>query len=183
MNLFKTKFEDLYVADVNLISDNRGSFGRLFCHEILAPAIKDREILQINFSLTEKCGSIRGLHFQHPPHSEMKLVRCIKGKVWDVVVDIRRDSDTFLQWHAEELSEDNARMIIIPEGFAHGFQTMEDSSQLLYLHTEYYKPDSESGLAFNDPSLAISWPLPIHDISERDKNFPFLTKQFSGLIL
>lgn len=183
MNLLETKFNGLYIAEVNHISDNRGSFGRLFCKETLALALQDHEILQINFSFTEKCGSIRGLHFQHPPYSEMKLVRCIKGRVWDVVVDIRRDSDTFLQWHAEELSEDNARMIIIPEGFAHGFQSMEAKSELLYLHTAYYKPDSEDGLAFNDPTLGIPWPLPINDISERDKNLPFLTKQFSGLIL
>ena len=182
MKLLETKFEGLYVAEGKYISDDRGSFGRLFCKDKLAFVLKDRDILQINFSSTESCGAIRGMHFQHPPHSEMKLVRCTKGKVWDVVVDIRKDSKTYLQWHAEELSKENARMIIIPEGFAHGFQAMETASELLYLHTEYYKPDSEGGLAYDDPTLDIYWPLPITDISERDKHHPLLTKQFSGII-
>jgi dTDP-4-dehydrorhamnose 3,5-epimerase len=183
LNILETKFEGLHVAETNFLSDSRGSFGRLFCKNELASALKGKEILQINVSLTEPCGAIRGMHFQHPPHGEMKLVRCIKGSVWDVVVDIRKDSNTFMQWHAEELSQENARMMIIPEGFAHGFQTMETTSELLYLHTEYYMPDSEDGLAYNDPKLDISWPLPITDVSERDQNHPFLSKEFSGIII
>ncbi len=183
MNIIETKFEDLYVAETNFLSDRRGSFGRLFCKDELASVINGREILQINTSLTESIGAIRGMHFQRPPHGEMKLVRCIKGRVWDVVVDIRRDSSTFMQWHAEELSQDNARMIIIPEGFAHGFQTMESASELLYLHTEYYMSDSEDGLAYNDPKLDISWPLPVTEISERDQNHPFISTEFSGITI
>ena len=111
----------------------------------------------------------------------MKLVRCTKGRVWDVIIDLRRGSSTFMEWHAEELSKDNAKMVIIPEGCAHGFQTLESGSELLYLHTEYYTPNAEGGLAYNDPLLKISWPLSVAEISERDLNHPLLNKQFSGI--
>jgi len=181
LNLLRTKLKGVHIVETNYLSDNRGVFGRLFCKRELEPALGGREIVQVNFSLTESCGAVRGIHFQHPPYSEMKLVRCIKGRVWDVVVDLRKDSTTFMEWHAEELSQDNTRMVIIPEGCAHGFQTMEAGSELLYLHTEYYSPDAEEGLAYNDPLLNILWPLPITEISDRDRGHPIITKQFSGI--
>ena len=135
----------------------------------------------MNFSLTEACGAIRGVHFQHPPYSEMKLVRCVKGRVWDVVVDLRADSSTFMEWHAEELSQHNARMMIIPEGCAHGFQALEIKSELLYLHTDFYTPDAEDGLAYNDPLLNILWPLPVTEVSLRDQSHSGLSKGFPGI--
>jgi len=181
LNQLRTKLKGVHIAETNYLSDKRGAFGRLFCKRELAPALEEREIVQVNFSLTESCGAIRGIHFQRPPYSEMKLVRCVKGRVWDVVVDLRKDSSTFMEWHAEELSQDNSRMLIIPEGCAHGFQTLEARSELLYLHTEYYTPDAEDGLVYNDPLLNISWPLPVTEISERDLRHPLLTKQFSGI--
>lgn len=175
MNLLETKLQGVFIAETTLASDKRGVFARLFCKRELALAIGDRDIVQINFSLTESRGAIRGLHFQKPPFSEMKIVRCMKGKVWDVVVDLRSGSNTFLEWHAEELSPDNAKMMIIPEGCAHGFQSLEPGSELLYLHTEFYTPNAESGVAFDDPSLKISWPLPVTEISVRDNGHPHLT--------
>jgi dTDP-4-dehydrorhamnose 3,5-epimerase len=114
--------------------DERGFFTRLFCHNELGELIGARQIVQINQSSTRTVGAVRGLHYQHGPSAEMKLVRCIKGKVWDVAVDLRAGSPTFLYWHAEELSAENAHMMVIPEGFAHGFQVLEEDSELLYLH-------------------------------------------------
>jgi len=181
LNLSLTKLNNVLVVETNFINDKRGAFARLFCKDDLESVIEKRDIVQINYSLTEFCGTVRGLHFQYSPYCEMKLIRCIKGKVWDVVVDLRSDSPTFLQWHAEELSPSNARMIIIPEGCAHGFQTLEDESELLYLHTEYYKPEAEGGLVYNDPLLNIDWPLPVSEISDRDQSHPKLCKNFAGI--
>ena len=173
--------EGVGVVKTHFLSDNRGAFGRLFCKRNLEPIIKHRDIVQINFSLTESRGSIRGMHFQHSPYSEMKLVRCLKGRVWDVVVDLRSGSKTFLKWHAEELSPDSSNMIVIPEGCAHGFQTLEPCSELLYLHTNYYAPEAESGLAFDDQRLDIPWPLSVTDISVRDLGHTKITNHFTGI--
>ena len=140
-----------------------------------------RSIVQINHSKTTKKGSIRGLHFQKPPHGEMKLILCIKGRVWDVALDLRAGSRTFLQWHTEELSAENGRMLIIPEYCAHGFQVLEPESELLYLHTEFYEPSSEGGIRHDDPLVAVQWPLPVADLSERDTAHPLLTTTFKGL--
>ena len=183
LNLSPTKLNGVLIADTNYRSDARGAFARLFCKNELAATLRGREIVQVNFSVTKSCGAVRGVHFQHPPYSEMKFVRCVKGRIWDVVVDLRRNSPTFMKWHAEELSQDNARMIIIPEGCAHGFQALEAESELLYLHTEYYTPDAEDGLAYDEPLLNISWPLPVTEISERDKCHPKLDQNFSGIKL
>jgi dTDP-4-dehydrorhamnose 3,5-epimerase len=128
-------------------------------------------------------GAARGLHYQHGPHAEMKLVRCLKGKVWDVAADLRAGSSTFLKWHAEELSAENARMMLIPEGFAHGFQVLEEDSKLLYLHTAYYASSAEGGVRPTDPRLSIRWPLAMQDLSDRDRNHPLLTSDFTGLVV
>jgi dTDP-4-dehydrorhamnose 3,5-epimerase len=181
LNLLLTKIDGVLIAETNYRTDERGAFTRMFCHRELEPAIDGRHIVQVNYSKTETCGTIRGLHYQHAPHCEMKLVRCIKGRVWDVVVDLRAGSHTFMQWHAEELSQLNARMVIIPEGCAHGFQTLEAESELLYLHTEYYTPDAEEGVSYNDPLLNISWYLPVTEISVRDQGHLFLPQNFSGI--
>jgi len=175
------RIDGLVITERKLIKDERGSFYRAFCDEDLRPILNGRTIKQINISRTMKVGAIRGLHFQKPPHAEMKLIRCISGKVWDVAVDIRQNSPTFLQWHAEELSGENGKMIIIPEGFAHGFQVLESESQLLYLHTESYAPQAEGGLRYDDPHLGIIWPLQISEISPRDSNHPLITNDFRGI--
>ena len=142
-----------------------------------------RNIMQINHSQTRQHGSVRGLHFQQPPHAEVKIITCLRGAVFDVTVDIRVGSPTFLQWVGVELSAKNGAMILIPEGCAHGFQTLSDDTELLYLHTAPYAPESEGGLHYADPRLDISWPLPLADISQRDQNHALLSADFAGVIV
>lgn len=174
MLVHKTKIDGLYVATSTPKADSRGAFSRLFCAEELQQLLGKRSILQINHSRTSQQGAVRGMHFQNPPAAEMKCVRCLKGRVWDVAVDLRADSPTLHQWHAEELSEDNHKMMIIPEGFAHGFQVLAPDSELLYLHTALYAPSSESGVHPLDERLAIDWPMPIAQLSEKDAKLPRL---------
>lgn len=176
-----TPIDGLLCVDCDSHRDERGAFTRLFCASELAPLLGERRIVQINQSLTRQAGAVRGLHFQHFPHAEMKLVRCIRGQVWDVVVDLRRDSATFLRWHAEVLSAENWRLLVIPEGCAHGFQVLEEDSEMLYLHTEFYRPEAEGGVCHDDPALAIDWPLPAQDLSARDRQHPPITLDFNGL--
>ena len=181
VKLLPTAIEGLFVAETNPLTDHRGSFSRLFCKQELALAIGNRQIVQVNQSQTKTPGVIRGMHFQYPPHAEMKLIRCLKGRVWDVTVDLRAGSQTFLQWHAEELSSQNARMMIVPEGFAHGFQVLDPDSEMLYLHTAFYTPEKASGVPFDDPMLAIPWPLPIPALSSHNKQHPPMSSDFSGI--
>ncbi len=165
------------------INDARGAFTRLFCAEELAAAGWNKPVVQINLSLTRQVGAVRGLHFQYPPYAEMKLVMCLKGAVWDVVVDLRNNSPTFLQWHAERMSADNHVALLIPEGFAHGFQVLEPDSALLYLTSTPYTPSAEGGVRPDDPRLGIVWPLPITQLSPRDEALPFLDAGFEGIML
>lgn len=181
MKINDTPLSGLKVIEATPFQDSRGAFARLYCDRELAEVIGDRRIVQINLSCTMAVGAVRGLHFQKPPHAEMKLVRCIKGRVWDVTVDLRQGSQTYLKWHAEELTPENAHMMIIPEGFAHGFQVLEPESELLYLHTAYYAPESELGLRFDDPMLGIVWPIPISDISARDLQHPLIDQDLVGI--
>ena len=163
------------------LGDARGFLSRLFCAEELALAGWQKPIVQINHTYTAKRGTVRGMHYQNPPHAEMKLVSCIRGEVFDVAVDLRAASPTFLQWHAETLSADNGRALLIPEGFAHGFQTLSDDCEMLYLHTAAYAPHAEAGLRADDPRLGVAWPLPIAELSARDREHPLLTPQFKGM--
>ncbi len=181
MKFVSTAIAGVCVAETNYFQDNRGAFARLFCDNELAGAVGDRKIRQINQSRTAARGAVRGMHYQTAPHAEMKLVRCIRGRVWDVAVDLRAGSPTFLQYHAQELSAANALMLVIPEGCAHGFQVLEPDSELLYLHTASYAPSAEGGVRFDDPALNIPWPLPVTDLSERDKKHPLLNKNFQGI--
>ena len=181
MKVIATPLPGLKVVETSPFQDSRGAFARWYCERELAEIVGNRQIVQINHSRTGGMGAVRGLHFQKPPHAEMKLVRCIKGRVWDVAVDLRQGSATYLKWHAEELTPTNARMMVIPEGFAHGFQEIEPESELLYLHTAFYAPESESGVRFDDPSIGIEWPLPVTDVSQRDRNHPLINLGFVGL--
>ena len=183
MNILDTPLVGLKVVHSAPHHDERGAFERLFCDHELKSLIGARQVVQINHSKTSLVGAVRGLHFQHPPHAEMKMIRCLRGRVWDVAVDLRAGSPTFLQWYAQELAPDNASMMVVPEGFAHGFQTLEPESELLYLHTEFYKPSSEGGLRHDDPRIGISWPLAAQDISPRDLAHPRLDKYFTGVTL
>jgi dTDP-4-dehydrorhamnose 3,5-epimerase len=162
------------------VEDARGTFARLFCARELG---LEKPIAQINHSLTRKKGAVRGLHFQRPPHAETKIVSCLRGKAFDVAVDLRADSPTYLRWHAVELSPGNRNAFWIPEGFAHGFQALEEDTELLYLHTEYYAQDAEGALNAADPRLGIEWPLAFTEVSERDRSHPFIGTGFEGIRL
>lgn len=181
MNIVHTPIAGLKVVQSVPHRDDRGSFLRLFCANELESVLGHRQIQQINFSRTSQVGAVRGMHFQRPPHAEMKMVRCLRGRVWDVAVDLRTGSPTFLHWHAKELAQDDAQMLVIPEGFAHGFQAQEPDSELLYLHTAFYEPSAEGGLRHDDPRLAIPWPLPPRDLSPRDLALPALGADFTGV--
>lgn len=150
--------------------DNRGWFMRSFCKKEFEAIGHTKEWVQMNHSYTSKKGTIRGMHQQIAPYAEIKLVRCIAGSVYDVVIDVRKDSPTYLQWFGCELSATNKQMIYIPEGFAHGFQTLTDDVELLYHHSEFYQPGYESGIMYNDPKIKVVWPLALTEISERDLN-------------
>lgn len=165
------------------LADERGFFARLFCADELAAAGWTQPIAQINHSHTALAGTVRGLHYQRPPHAEMKLVTCVRGEVFDVAVDLRHGSPTFLHWHAERLSADNGRALLIPPGFAHGFQALCDNAELLYCHSAPYVPGSEAGLHPLDARLAIAWPLPPAGLSPRDAGQRALTEEFEGVRL
>ncbi|MCX7817501.1 MAG: dTDP-4-dehydrorhamnose 3,5-epimerase family protein [Syntrophales bacterium] len=182
------KIFDLPIPGLKLIEriklgDNRGFLSRLFCAEELSTAGWRKPIFQINLTYTSRKGTVRGLHFQHPPYAEMKMILCLRGKVWDVALDIRSSSLTFLKWHAEILSEENNRAILIPEGFAHGFQALTDDVELIYFHNAPYVPDAEDGISPCDPNLGITWPLPISELSSRDATLPTIERTFTGLVL
>lgn len=164
-------------------TDARGTFVRWFCEQELASLLDGRHIVQANHTRTDRIGTVRGLHYQVPPHAEMKLLRCIRGRVFDIVVDVRRNSASFLQWQSFELSDKEPEVLLIPEGFAHGFQVLEPGSELLYLHTAAYAPESEMGLRFDDPVLGIPWPLPPEGVSERDRAHSLISKSFNGISL
>ncbi len=156
--------------------DHRGLFLNLFrCQDLgFSEAWGGRTIAQINLSMTRAIGAIRGLHYQREPYGEAKLVRCLRGRVWDVAVDLRMDSPTYGQWYGVELSPERANALLIPEGCAHGFQVLQAESELLYVHSRAWVPEAETGIRWNDPHLAVAWPLPVSELSDRDLHLPFL---------
>lgn len=149
----------------------------------MAAGVSSKPLVQVNHTLTRRRGTVRGMHFQWPPHAETKFVSCLAGEILDVAVDLRRHSPTFLRWHGEILSVANQRSLLIPEGFAHGFQALTDDCELLYLHTAAYAPGAEGALNALDPRLAIAWPLPVTDRSERDCLHALVADDFEGLAL
>ena len=173
----------LHLVQRHRLSDSRGDLSRIFCAQELSGIGWTQPIAQINHTRTAKRGTVRGLHFQVPPHAEAKLISCIRGEVWDLALDLRQGSATFLQWHAQRLSADNACALLIPQGFAHGFQTLSDDVELLYCHSAAYAPQCEAGLSPADPRMAIAWPLPIADLSPRDAAHAWLTTEFQGVSL
>jgi len=183
VKVIDTPLDDLKVVQSTPHHDERGAFVRLFCARELQSLLGLRTIAQINHSMTSRTGAVRGMHFQYPPHAELKMVRCLRGRVWDVAVDLRAGSPTFLHWYAHELTPAEAEMMVIPEGFAHGFQALEPDSELLYLHTEFYHPRAEGGLRHDDPRVGIQWPLQPLDLSPRDLAHPLLDSDFGGVDL
>jgi dTDP-4-dehydrorhamnose 3,5-epimerase len=183
MKFVKTEIEKLYIIEPEPIKDDRGIFYRVFCKKELKAIGHNKEIVNINLSFTKKEGTIRGMHFQYPPKAEIKIVKCISGSVYDVAIDLRGDSKTFLKWHSQVLSDGNMKLMYIPEGFAHGFQTLEDNSEVLYFVTEFYSPKLEGGVAYNDPKINIKWPLELTEISDKDLQIEFLESDFKGIPL
>jgi dTDP-4-dehydrorhamnose 3,5-epimerase len=174
MTFTETKLKGAFVVDLEPRSDSRGFFARSFCqNEFEAHGLKPL-IAQANISFNYRKGTVRGLHFQHPPHAETKFVRCSRGAILDVIVDLRPESPTYLQHVGVELTADNRRGLYVPERFAHGYQVLEDNTETTYQVGEFYTPGAEDGLRYDDPRLAIEWPLPVTDISDKDRRWPLL---------
>ncbi|OHC29578.1 MAG: dTDP-4-dehydrorhamnose 3,5-epimerase [Pseudomonadales bacterium RIFCSPLOWO2_12_59_9] len=183
LQLIELPLSGLFCLQHQVHEDQRGRFARLFCEGSLAAFGQPFHVRQINHSRTGEQGTVRGLHFQRPPQAEAKLISCLRGEVWDVAVDIRQGSPTFLHWHAERLEAGDGRSLLLPPGFAHGFQTLSDDAELLYLHSADYASGHEGGLAVDDPRLAIAWPLPVKNLSSRDTAHPRLDDSFQGVSL
>lgn len=183
LDIIDTPLAGLKIVQRHPRGDARGFLARLFDAADLRACGWNAGIEQVNHTHTAQMGTIRGMHYQLPPCAEMKLVSCIRGEVWDVAVDLREGSPTFLQWHAERLSAENGRALLIPQGFAHGFQTLTDNAEMLYCHSAPYSPQAEAGLHFQDARVGIVWPLPITLVSERDQLHPRLDTAFCGVAL
>ncbi len=176
-----TSLQGSYQVGIKPFEDERGWFARTFCKDEFAKIGHTAEWVQMNHSFTKQKGTIRGMHFQLPPHGEIKMVRCISGAVFDVIVDVRKDSPTFLKWFGMELSAANKDMIYIPQGFAHGFQTLQNDCELIYHHSQFYASGEEGGIKYNDQLVNIKWPLPVTNISERDASHLLLNENFKGI--
>jgi dTDP-4-dehydrorhamnose 3,5-epimerase len=167
----ETKLSSAYVIEIEKIEDERGFFARTFDKNEFSKIGLDSEFVQSSISINNKRGTIRGMHYQNKPYEESKIVRCTKGSIFDVIIDLRPNSKTFKEWFSVELSEENHKMLYVPKGFAHGFQTLKDDTEVYYKITEVYDKKSSKGILFTDPTFQINWPLVVTIISERDKNF------------
>jgi dTDP-4-dehydrorhamnose 3,5-epimerase len=181
MNFQPTPIQGLWEITTEPRGDARGSLTRLYCADEFEEITPGLRFVQVNHSITALRGTLRGMHFQRAPALEAKLIRCLRGSVFDVIVDVRENSPTFSRWHAVELTEANQRQVLIPPGCAHGFQTLVDDSQLLYQHSAAYAPYCEVGLAFDDAHVGIHWPLPITEVSARDRSFKRIGSGFEGV--
>ncbi|MFZ2975113.1 MAG: dTDP-4-dehydrorhamnose 3,5-epimerase [Candidatus Moraniibacteriota bacterium] len=172
MEFIKTTLKDAYVIKPQVFGDNRGFFLESYSKKKFEQEGIGAEFVQDNHSKSEKKGTLRGLHFQLPPYAQAKLIRVVKGKILDVILDLRHDSETFGQWEAFELSAENFQMLFVPQGFAHGLMTLEDNTEVLYKADNFYEPTHEGGIAWNDPDLKINWPLENPILSDRDGKWP-----------
>lgn len=163
-----------FLIEPELHSDNRGFFARSYCQKEFAAHNLADQFVQCNISFNLKKGTLRGMHFQSPPSQEAKLVRCTMGAIYDVVVDVRKDSPTYKNWLAVELSSENRKMLYVPEGFAHGFQTLSDNSEVFYQMSEFYNPQCSSGFRYNDSGVSIDWPITVSVVSKKDLDLPLL---------
>src|SRR5438552_3207809 len=176
MMFLETKLKGAFILDVDRREDNRGFFARVFCQREFAMHGLKPLIAQANVAFNKKKGTLRGMHFQFPPAAETKLVRCTRGAILDIIVDLRPESPTYLEHVAVELSADNQRGLYVPERFAHGYITLEDNTDTSYMVGEYYTPGVEGGLLYSDPRLALDWPLPVSVMSEKDAQWPLLAQ-------
>lgn len=180
-DITETPLAGVRIVTRKALEDSRGFLTRLFCADTFREAGIALPVVQINHTLTRQIGAVRGMHFQRPPHAEVKLVSCMRGRVFDVAVDLRRGSPTFLQWFGTELSAVNRSALLIPQGFAHGFQTLSEDCELIYLHSAAYEPTAEGAVGALDPRLGIAWPLEIGEMSPRDRGHPPIAEDFAGL--
>lgn len=173
----ETRLAGAFIIVPELKEDERGFFARTFCqNEFLAHGLETR-VVQCNTSFSRRGGTLRGMHYQVPPKAETKLVRCIKGAIYDVIIDLRPDSATYCEWAAVELSQDNRKMIYVPRGFAHGFQALEDDTEITYQVSEFYSPEHERGIRWDDPAFKIKWPVENKIISKKDMNYPLFEQE------
>ena len=169
-----TPLPGAYVLDLKRLEDERGFFARAFCQDEFKAQGLNTAVAQCNVSFNARRGTLRGMHFQASPHAEAKVVRCTQGAIWDVIIDLRADSRTFRQWYGVELSQGTRRALYVPEGFAHGFQTLADDSEVLYVMSEFFHPECAGGVRWDDPAFGIEWPVADPLISDRDRNYPLL---------
>jgi dTDP-4-dehydrorhamnose 3,5-epimerase len=181
LKIHATPLAGVYQVELDWYADGRGAFSRLFCAAELGDLLGERRIVQVNHSRSEIPGTVRGMHFQVGRYAEMKLITCTRGSVYDVAVDLRPNSPTYLRWYGVELAGDSHRMMLIPEGCAHGFQVMSPESELIYSHTAAYTPAAEGGVRYDDPALHIRWPLPVGEVSARDRSHPLIDNEFKGI--
>lgn len=168
----ETNLKGAFVVEIKQLSDDRGFFGRSWCKREMEEHGLKGNVVQANTSFSKKKGTIRGFHFQKHPHEETKLIRCTKGAIYDVIIDLREESPTYLQWIGVELTEDNYKMVYVPENFAHAFITLTDNCEVYYLVTNPYTPNAEGGIRFDDPLFNVQWPVPVEVVSDKDKSFP-----------
>jgi len=172
MKFTEIKLKGAFIITPDLLEDERGFFARTFCMREFEEHDLNSGLVQCNISFNKKKGTLRGMHYQADPHAEVKLVRCTSGAICDIIIDLRAESPTFKQWFAAELSEKNHQMLYVPEGFAHGYQTLEEQSEVFYQVSAFYNPASERGVRWNDPAFGIKWPLPAGVVSKKDESYP-----------
>jgi dTDP-4-dehydrorhamnose 3,5-epimerase len=179
--IFKeTRLKGAFSISLQKVEDDRGFFARTWCQDEFTSNGLNARLVQSNVSFNKLKGTLRGMHYQLAPHAETKLVRCTRGAIYDVIVDLREDSPTYLEWLGVELTADNRDMLYVPEGFAHGFQTLEDGAEVTYHVTEFYTPGAERGLRYDDPAVGIAWPLPVDVVSAKDAAWPLIERTATG---
>jgi dTDP-4-dehydrorhamnose 3,5-epimerase len=178
-----TPLKGAFIITPDLIEDERGFFSRVFCRREFEANGLNPNLVQCNISFNKQKGTLRGMHYQLPPHAETKLVRCTAGAIYDVIIDIRPGSPVFRQWFATELTSTNRHILYVPEGFAHGFQTLADNTEVYYQHSAFFSPGHQRGLRFDDPAFKIAWPLAVSAISDRDGNHALIDEHFAGMRL
>jgi dTDP-4-dehydrorhamnose 3,5-epimerase len=180
MKFHSTPLKGAHTIELERRGDDRGFFARAFCKNEFEEAGLEPQFVQVNNSLSAKRGTLRGLHYQLPPKAEVKVIRCVRGALWDAIVDLRPDSPTYTRWFGAELSAENRLMMYVPKGFAHAILTLSDDTEALYLVSEFYGPDQERGLRWDDPKFKIEWPIEPSEISPKDKKWPDFDPGFHG---